>query len=148
MVEAVEEGAVSETISVEEPAPSAPASVAEEEIPVEEPMAVEADVTPSAEAIESIEAQRAHLDENPHDYDAWLDLARGLWQIKERDEAVGAYNQVIDGGALLEDVIHDLEQGVEQFPDADLQQALGDAYMKAGRVDDALQTYRRALEAL
>ncbi len=151
IVEAAEEEAAAaaaavpeEEILVEKPKVEKPEK---EEAPIEEPVTAEAEM-PSVEILESIETQRVYLDEHPRDYKAWLELARRLWQVEEREEAVEAYNQVIEGGTLLENVISDLEQEVEQFPDADLQQALGDAYMKEGRVEDALQTYRQALETL
>ena len=42
----------------------------------------------------------------------------------------------------------DLEEYVVQWPDASTQRALGDAYMKDGRVQEALDIYRQALETL
>jgi cytochrome c-type biogenesis protein CcmH/NrfG len=59
-----------------------------------------------------------------------------------------AYSRLIDSGKLLEDVIPDLETCREQWPDASTQRVLGDAYMKAGHLQEALDTYREALETL
>jgi cytochrome c-type biogenesis protein CcmH/NrfG len=49
---------------------------------------------------------------------------------------------------LLESVIPDLEEYLEQQPDISIQQMLGDAYMKDGRLQEALDVYRQALETL
>jgi cytochrome c-type biogenesis protein CcmH/NrfG len=55
---------------------------------------------------------------------------------------------VIRAGKLLDSVTADLEGHVGQWPDASTQRVLGDAYMKDGRLQKALDTYRRALETL
>ncbi len=93
-------------------------------------------------------AERAYLRENPYDYDAWLMLARAMWQVGEKQMALEAYSHVIRAGKLLDSVILDLEEYTAQWPDAQLERVLGDAYMKANRPQDALSLYRRALEAL
>jgi cytochrome c-type biogenesis protein CcmH/NrfG len=104
---------------------------------------------PTVEApAEPFAAERAHVKEHPRDYEAWLALARALWQADERQEALEAYARVIRAGKLLESVMADLEEYVVQWPDASTQRALGDAYMKDGRVQEALDIYRRALETL
>jgi tetratricopeptide (TPR) repeat protein len=89
--------------------------------------------------------ERAHVKEHPRDYEAWLALARALWQADERQEALEAYARVIRAGKLLESAMADLEEYVVQWPDASTQRAL---YMKDGRVQEALDVYRRALETL
>jgi tetratricopeptide (TPR) repeat protein len=107
----------------------------------------EAAAPPEAPA-EPFAAERAHLKEHPRDYEAWLALARALWQAGEREEALEAYARVIRGGKFLESVIPDLEVRVEQWSNASTQRVLGDAYMKDGRLHEALNIYRQALEAL
>ena len=105
--------------------------------------------TPTFEvADESFAAKRAYLKQHPRDYDAWLSLARALWQASERQEALEAYSRVIRSGKLLESTISDLEKYMEEQPDASTQRVLGDAYMKGGQLQEALDTYRRALETL
>ncbi len=97
---------------------------------------------------EPFAAERAHLKEHPRDYEAWLALARALWQAGEQQEALEAYTRVIRVGKFLESVVPDLEEYVEQELDVSAQRLLGDAYMKDGRLQDALDIYRRALETL
>jgi cytochrome c-type biogenesis protein CcmH/NrfG len=123
--------------------------VAEMEIagPPEEAIAPPA--VPAVEApVEPFAAQRAHLKEHPRDYEAWLELARALWQAGERQEALEAYGRVVRRGKLLESAIPDLEEHVQEWPSASTQRVLGDAYMKDGRLQEALDIYRRALETL
>jgi tetratricopeptide (TPR) repeat protein len=93
-------------------------------------------------------AHRAYLKEHPRDYEARLAFARTLWQAHEREEALEAYSRVIRSGKLLENVIADLEQYLERWPDASIQRLLGDAHMKDGRLQEALDIYRQALETL
>jgi hypothetical protein len=97
---------------------------------------------------EPFAAERAYLKEHPRDHKAWLALARALWQADERQEALEAYTRLIRAGKLLENVIPDLESYLKQWPGADVQRVLGDAYMKDGRLQEALDIYRRALETL
>jgi tetratricopeptide (TPR) repeat protein len=92
--------------------------------------------------------EKAHLKKHPRDYDAWLALAQALWQADERAESLEAYGRLIRAGKLLEPVISDLESYLRQWPGVDVQRALGDAYMKDGRLQEALDVYRRALETL
>ncbi len=127
----------------------------------EVPGVVEMEITePLEEAIAPLEiptveaparpfaAERAYLKDHPRDYEARLALARALWQASEQQEALEAYSRVIRSGKLLESVIPDLEKYLEQWPDVSTQRVLGDAYMKEGRLQEALDIYRRALESL
>jgi tetratricopeptide (TPR) repeat protein len=117
---------------------------------VEAPPVVEFPVieeAPPPEA-EPFAAERAYLKDHPRDYEAWLALARALWQASERQAALEAYNRVIRSGKLLESVIPDLKEYLEQWPAISMQRVLGDAYMKDGQLQVALDIYRRALEAL
>jgi hypothetical protein len=95
-----------------------------------------------------IASQRAYLDEHPRDFDAWLAFARELWKADERTESLNAYARLVRSGRLLESVIPDLESRAQQWSDVGMQRMLGDAYMKDGRLDEALNTYRRALDTL
>ena len=139
-----------------EEAEVAPALVIEEvpgvpEMEVTEPLE-EAAVPPEAPIFEApaepFAAERVHLKEHSRDYEAWLALARALWQAGEQREALEAYTRVIRAGKFLESVVPDLEECVEQDPDVSAQRVLGDAYMKDGRLQDALDIYRRALETV
>ena len=71
-----------------------------------------------------------------------------MWQAGQREEALEAYSRLIRPGRLLDGVITDLEGYVRQQPDVSVQRVLGDAYMKVGRLQEALSLYRRALETL
>ncbi len=142
--------------------PTVEIPVAEEAPPVEEaappavpeeieapPVVEEAPEVPTVEApAEPFAAERDYLQEHPRDYEAWLTLARALWQADEREEALEAYGRVIRTGKFLESAITALEEYVEQRPDANTQRVLGDAYMKDDRLQEALDMYRRALENL
>jgi len=97
---------------------------------------------------EPFAAERAYLKQHPRAYKAWLTLARALWQAGERPEALEAYTRLIRSSKLLESLIPDLEQCLEQWPDVSTQRVLGDAYMKDGRLQEALDIYRHALETL
>ncbi|TET52449.1 MAG: tetratricopeptide repeat protein [Anaerolineales bacterium] len=134
----------------------APAGLVEEEpvaprIPtVEEPeVAVRpVETTAAAPAADQFAAERAYLKQKPRDYEAWLSLARELWRAQQPAQALDAYGRLIRSGELLDKVISDLEKRGKKTKDASARRALGDAYMKAGRLDDALDTYRQTLEGL
>ncbi len=65
------------------------------------------------------------------------------------NEAIREYIKLIKRGHLLEEVIHDLREAIHQFPmDIAVWQTLGDAYMRANRLQDALDTYSKAEELL
>ena len=147
-----------EVVPVEEKLP--PVEEVEPEVmPPEEitatPEAEEAEPTPEVpegEALEalleSIAAQQAYLKEHPRDYEAQLSLAQTLWQAGKWEKALEKYTSLIRSSKVIEDVIPDLEKCLEQRPQVNIRQALGDAYMKDGQLQKALDTYRRALETL
>ncbi|MGD8244899.1 MAG: tetratricopeptide repeat protein [Anaerolineae bacterium] len=134
----------------ESPAAAEPAwEEVEEAVEGDEAQLAEAKDEPPVEDLEStIAARRAYAHEHAADHGAWLDLGRVLWQADRRAEAVETYEHLIDSGELLNEVIPDLQDYVAQCPDVDAQRALGDAYMKADRLTDALDSYRRALTGL
>jgi hypothetical protein len=121
--------------------------------PVEgEILPVEAGPPPKVPTVEAaakpFAAERAYLKEHPRDYEARLALARALWQVGEKEGALEAYSRVIRAGKFLDTVVVELEEYLEQWPDVATQRVLGDAYMKGGRLEEALAIYRQALEAL
>ena len=62
--------------------------------------------------------------------------------------AVKHYTRLIRRKRFLAEVIADLEAALVRYPvDVDLLQALGDAYMRADRLREALEAYNKA-EAL
>lgn len=121
--------------------------------PVEEvPLASSEEGVEFSEAIsitaDAVARMRAHLQQHPRDYTAWLELARLLLSNGDLTEALKAYRQALHSGRLAESIISDLEASSAAHTNLQAQQLLGDAYMKAGRLEDALRVYRQALNAL
>jgi cytochrome c-type biogenesis protein CcmH/NrfG len=59
------------------------------------------------------------------------------------------YGKIIKKGHLLDEVIHDLREAIYRYPvDVIVWQTLGDAYMRANRLQDALDAYTKAEELL
>jgi tetratricopeptide (TPR) repeat protein len=135
-----------EIAAPEEVAPVAPE--AEEAPPVEAPMPAPEEGAPAEDLARFIASRRAYAEEHPDDHEARLELGRVLWQADERQEAVEVYETLIGRSKLLDDAIADLEDYKEQGVDAQVMQALGDAYVKADRLQDALDIYRQALASL
>ncbi len=131
-----------EALPAEEAAPEAREAA---EVAVAEPVvAAEQMPTPS----DAVAAKRQHVLDHPRDYAAWLELARLLHASGQREEALKAYGRALRGRDLTDSVIEDVEALAAERPDAAAQQLLGDAYMKAGRLQDALRAYRQALQAI
>ncbi len=65
------------------------------------------------------------------------------------DESMKYYMRLIKKGHLLDEVIHDLREATYRYPvDVIIWQTLGDAYMRANRLQDALDAYTKAEELL
>jgi cytochrome c-type biogenesis protein CcmH/NrfG len=63
--------------------------------------------------------------------------------------ALENYSRLIKKGRFLDEVIFDLRDATYRFPvDVDVWQSLGDAYMRANRLQDALDAYTKAEELL
>ena len=63
--------------------------------------------------------------------------------------ALQAYEKLIKKGRFLDEVIFDLRGALDRFPvEVSILQALGDAYMRANRLQDALDAYTKAEELL
>jgi tetratricopeptide (TPR) repeat protein len=78
-----------------------------------------------------------------------LSDAQSLLQGNRLDEAMKEYAKLIKKGRLLDEVIHDLREAIYRFPvDIIVWQSLGDAYMRANRLQDALDAYTKAEELL
>jgi cytochrome c-type biogenesis protein CcmH/NrfG len=141
---------------VEAPVPHVPVVSPLEEAALEE-AAVEAAVAPPP-ALERAEAPpdeerltglREHLRVHRRDHAERLTLARELWRAGIYDESLDAYSRLLRSKKLVEDVLADLEDYRALQPTAvAVQLVLGDAYMRLGRLDDALEIYRGALEGL
>jgi competence ComEA-like helix-hairpin-helix protein len=80
------------------------------------------------------------LSTHPDLQNAWNSISAG-----EIDEAVDQYTQMINKDENLDEVIRDLQEGIAKFPmDASLYQTLGDAYLHANLLQEALDAYNRA----
>ncbi|MFH1635136.1 MAG: helix-hairpin-helix domain-containing protein, partial [Chloroflexota bacterium] len=75
--------------------------------------------------------------------------AQNLLAHGDIDSAIKKYGQLIKKGKRLDDIITDLDQAIYRHPmDISILQALGDAYMRAGQLQDALDVYSKAEELL
>jgi len=71
---------------------------------------------------------------------AWKNITQG-----EIDQAVGQYEELINQDRHLDEIIRDLQAALNKFPqDSSLYQSLGDAYMHANMLQEALDAYNRA----
>jgi tetratricopeptide (TPR) repeat protein len=81
--------------------------------------------------------------------DPVLAQARNELAGSNLNSALDSYNRLIKKGRFLEEVIFDLRDGLYRFPvDVNIWQSLGDAYMRANRLQDALDAYTKAEELL
>jgi tetratricopeptide (TPR) repeat protein len=151
-----EEWLPAETKAEDISAPSEPSSV---EKPLMEP-------TPSAEPVTPVESvpipapapvrtptlkQTGMLSHIPVlDKDAeLLSSAQNILDQNSLEEAMKKYSKLIKKGRLLDEVIHDLREAIYRYPvDVIIWQTLGDAYMRANRLQDALDSYTKAEELL
>ena len=139
-----------EAVEVEEAAPEA--IEAKEALEEAVPEAVEAEIAEIEEALPEPEMAEAALmiadwlaavEQNPDDPATRLALARAYVEEISWDEASEQYETLARSAPdVLDDVIADLEAITTEQPDLlALQQVLGDAYMEAGQLQDALDKY-------
>jgi tetratricopeptide (TPR) repeat protein len=78
-----------------------------------------------------------------------LERAQLYLQQGDFNLSIIEYGRMIKKGHLLEEVIHDLREMIYQFPiDIGVWQTLGDAYMRANQLQEALDAYTKAEELL
>jgi competence ComEA-like helix-hairpin-helix protein len=89
-------------------------------------------------------------DSPPEDeYHAKLYKAQALLYEGDLPGALEIYTSLIDAGQRLDETIDDLNQAIFQYPmDVSLLQTLGDAYLRADRLQEALDVYTKAEELL
>jgi tetratricopeptide (TPR) repeat protein len=81
--------------------------------------------------------------------DPVLGQARNELAGSNLNGAMEGYNRLIKKGRFLDEVIYDLRDALYRFPvDVNVWQSLGDAYMRANRLQDALDAYTKAEELL
>ena len=125
----------------------AAAPPAAEKVPAPAEMRPEAE--PSAVTAEDLDEMRAYTKRKRSDHAARLSLARALWHADEIQESMQNYGRLIKSGARSDEVMADLEQYVESGPsNASVMRTFGDAYMKFGDLDKALEIYNRAMDLL
>jgi tetratricopeptide (TPR) repeat protein len=78
-----------------------------------------------------------------------LSNAQTILDQDSLDESMKEYSKLVKKGRLLDEVIHDLREAIYRYPvDVIIWQTLGDAYMRANRLQDALDSYTKAEELL
>ncbi len=78
-----------------------------------------------------------------------LTAAQTALGANQLNEAMQAYSKLIKKKCLLDEVIQDLREAIYRFPvDVIVWQTLGDASMRANRLQDALDAYTKAEELL
>jgi hypothetical protein len=81
--------------------------------------------------------------------DPVLGQARNELAGSNLNGALESYSRLIRKGRFLDEVIYDLRDASYRFPvDVNIWQSLGDAYMRANRLQDALDAYTKAEELL
>ena len=81
--------------------------------------------------------------------DSILGQARNELSRSNLPGALESYARLIKKGRFLDEVIYDLRDALYRFPvEVSIWQSLGDAYMRANRLQDALDAYTKAEELL
>jgi len=145
---AVVEEAVMEAVEAAEPEPE----VVEAVVEVVEEIEPGADTAPAETApaeIDELEEMRAHLKRKRSDHATRLVLARALWQAGEIQESMQHYGRLIKAGSQSDEVMVDLEAYVASGPSSSsVMRTLGDAHMKTGDLEKALEIYNSAMNML
>ncbi|MEN6409236.1 MAG: hypothetical protein ABFD44_05960 [Anaerolineaceae bacterium] len=110
--------------------------------PIRRPVAPLPEVAPSPmEAVPSAVAAAEPVDP--------LIKARELLEKGNIEPAIEIYNTLIRQSSQMEAVIHDLRDAQYRYPvDISVLQALGDAYVRVNRIQDALDAYTKAEELI
>jgi tetratricopeptide (TPR) repeat protein len=110
---------------------------------------------PASAKLESIpegelfDEYRRRLQEDPNDHPNRLALARALRTSQELTSSLNQYETLLEASQLLQDVSDDLVSMVGDHPDVPrVRRLLGDAFMRSGMLQEALDAYRSALDQL
>jgi competence ComEA-like helix-hairpin-helix protein len=91
-------------------------------------------------AVEVVSEAAAPEPEIPELQDAWSEISAG-----NIEGAVDQYSDLINQEQHLDEIIRDLQAAISRYPsDSSLYQSLGDAYMHANMLQEALDAYNRA----
>ncbi|RPJ29197.1 MAG: hypothetical protein EHM33_01725 [Chloroflexi bacterium] len=132
-----------------EPELSAPEPVAPSSQPVPVEVAKEQPKKPAPPAKPPTEPAIRRTPEPSISLDPVLGQARNELTRSNIPAALENYGRLIKKGRLLEDVIFDLREALYRYPvEVSIWQSLGDAYMRANRLQDALDSYTKAEELL
>ncbi len=136
----VEEAAEEEAMLPAEPEPVAIAEPEEVEPVVAEPEEPEAAPEPEPEPVVVIEG----------DFHEQLIRAREKLEPETIHEALPYYENLVGEGQMLEQTVSDLRYVLQQSKEANprVSRTLGDALRKQGSLQEALEAYRDALDAL
>ncbi|MGD8402627.1 MAG: helix-hairpin-helix domain-containing protein [Anaerolineales bacterium] len=166
--QAESESEVEEPVSAVEPEVKAEAEESvptpepvEEDMPVQAAPPPESEPEPKPEPEEPTETERSAYQEpvtrsrtgmtgilsdveDPAFTQAQSELTRG-----EVNSAMESYSKLIKKGKMLDEIIFDLREALYRYPvEVIILQTLGDAYMKANRLQEALDSYTKAEELL
>lgn len=95
------------------------------------------------------EPYRERLTADPADHVSRLSLARALREYGNPRASLPHYEVLVESTELLDEVSKDLTTlAAGPEADADVHRILGDAYMRQGKLQQALDAYRTALEQL
>jgi len=121
----------------------------------EEPEAISTDAVIEAPASQPVPAAPPPAPATPApapaaDVSQALTSARGKLQNNDVEGALADYESVVRANAGLDDVINDLSAAIKgpHKNAAPIYRVLGDGLMRKGRLQDALDTYRKALNLL
>jgi tetratricopeptide (TPR) repeat protein len=107
------------------------------------------DVPVSTTAEEQLDELRALVKRKRSDHASRLQLARLLFTAGEVQESMQNYARLIKSGAKMDEVMEDLERYLQEKPEeSTILRALGDAHMKFGELEKALEFYNRAMALL
>ena len=88
------------------------------------------------------------MEQDPADHASRLALARALRADQKMNSSLDQYEVLIESSRLLQDVSEDLNGMVKEKPAPRSQRLLGDAFMRQGKLQEALEAYRDALDQL
>jgi tetratricopeptide (TPR) repeat protein len=133
----------------EEPKPVAPVQEKPKPAPVKKaaPKPAEPKPTPPAPYREPLTQRGTGMLTMP--VDPILDVARIELSRSNIPGALETYAKLIKKGRFLDETIFDLREALYRYPvEVSIWQSLGDAYMRANRLQDALDAYTKAEELL
>ena len=112
------------------------------------PAATPQEVLAQPVAVPAVALERAVI-ELPDNPDEQLKMAQAAQDENDIDKAAFIYEHLVNSGSHLDTIINDVEMAIRSYPsNYRLHQVKGDAMMRDGRLQGALESYRQALEHL